>query len=58
MLTFYVDDVASAAQRVVAAGGRHLGEIIEFEGPNGGEFRFVFMTDPDGNVVDLFQSAD
>ena len=57
MLTFYVEDVASAADRVIGAGGAFRGEITEFEAPNGATFRFVFMTDPEGNVIDLFQAV-
>ncbi len=57
VLTFYVDDVAEAAECVAAAGGSYRGEITEFVAPNGGTFRFVFMTDPEGNVVDLFQAV-
>jgi predicted enzyme related to lactoylglutathione lyase len=58
MLTFHVDDVEATAQRVLQAGGNYRGEITEFVGPSGSPFRFVFMTDPEGNVIDLFSHAD
>jgi predicted enzyme related to lactoylglutathione lyase len=57
MLTFYVDDVGAVAERVVVAGGAFRGDITDFVGPSGATFRFVFMTDPEGNVIDLFSRA-
>lgn len=54
MLTFHVDDVDAATQRVVDAGGDFAGRVTEFMGPSGRLARFVFMTDPEGNVIDLF----
>lgn len=58
MLTFNVDDVAAAAERVIAAGGSFRGEPTDLTGPGGHVSRFVFMEDPDGNVIDLFQAVD
>lgn len=57
ILTFYVEDVKAASDRVVAAGGAFMGEMTRFSGPTGGSFQFVFMTDPEGNVIDLFTQA-
>lgn len=57
LLTFYVDDVHEAAERVVGAGGAYKGEIVDIGGPGGRTSRFVFMTDPEGNVVDLVTSV-
>ena len=54
MLTFLVDDVEGSAEAVVAAGGSYQGEVAEFVGPSGRRSKFVFMKDPEGNVVDLF----
>lgn len=53
-LAFRVDDVHEAAQKVVTAGGSFKGEIVDFTGPSGRESRFVFMADPEGNIVDLW----
>ncbi|MGB7859267.1 MAG: VOC family protein [Acidimicrobiia bacterium] len=57
-LAFRVDDVHQAAQRVVTAGGSFQGEIVDFTGPSGRESRFVFMADPEGNIVDLWTGID
>ena len=53
MLTFYVDDVAASAERVVAEGGSWQGEIVDLQGSTGTTSRFVFMADPEGNTIDL-----
>ena len=53
MLTFYVEDVAASAEKVVEAGGSWAGEIVDIEGPSGNTSRFVFVKDPEGNVIDL-----
>lgn len=57
ILTFYVDDLEAAVEKVIAAGGSHRGEVVEFMAAIGSPFRFVFMMDPEGNVVDLFTAA-
>jgi hypothetical protein len=38
---------------VIAAGGNRLGEVAEREGPSGATARFVYMRDPEGNIIDL-----
>lgn len=53
-LAFEVDDVPTAVDRVVSAGGSSLGEIVDWKAPSGNLARFVFMRDPEGNVVDLW----
>lgn len=51
-ICFVVDDVHSAAERVVGAGGSTLGEISDWVTP-AGTFRFVFLRDPEGNIIDV-----
>lgn len=58
MLTFLVEDVEAAAQRIVDAGGSFKGEIVEFTAPSGRIAQFVFMNDPEGNVVDLWSTVE
>ncbi len=53
-VAFEVDDVPSAVDRVVTAGGSLLGEIVDWKAPSGNQARFVFLRDPEGNVVDLW----
>lgn len=57
-LAFEVDDLEASVGKVVAAGGSTLGEVIEWQGPSGTTARFVYLRDPEGNIVDLWQKAD
>lgn len=57
-LAFQVDDVGQAAQRVVDGGGSYLGEIVTWRAPSGNPACFVFMRDPEGNVIDLWARGE
>jgi len=50
---FEVHDVEAAVDSVVAAGGVRLGEIVDFESPTDGVITFVFVRDPEENIVQL-----
>ncbi|MCI0475899.1 MAG: VOC family protein [Anaerolineales bacterium] len=52
-LAFAVDDVDAARDAVIAAGGHGVGKIVTVEIPGAGAIRFVYVTDPEGNVVEL-----
>ena len=52
-IAFMVDDVTSARDAVVAAGGDVLGEIVSTEIPGAGTITFVYATDPEGNIIEL-----
>ncbi|MGH8946410.1 MAG: VOC family protein [Acidimicrobiia bacterium] len=53
-LSFQVDDVETAAEGVVVAGGSFLGETVDWKTPSGKTARFVYLRDPEGNIVDLW----
>lgn len=55
-ISFEVDDVHETAGAVIAAGGSQLGEIVDYETPSGKVLRYVYMRDPEGNVVELEQT--
>lgn len=57
-IAFEVDDLEASIGKVVAAGGGKLGEVVEWEAPSGSRARFVYLNDPEGNIVDLFARAD
>ena len=57
-LAFHVDDLESAIGRVLAAGGSQLGEVVEWQGPSGATARFVYLRDPEGNIIDLYSRVD
>jgi predicted enzyme related to lactoylglutathione lyase len=52
-LAFSVPDVAAAAAAVLAAGGRAVGEVVTVEVKGGGHVTWCYVTDPEGNVLEL-----
>ena len=52
-LAFSVPDVAAARAAVLRAGGHDLGEIVQVDVPGRGALRFVYMTEPEGNILEL-----
>lgn len=52
-IAFMVDDLKSARDEVVAAGGGVLGELVSTEIPGAGTITFVYVTDPGGNIIEL-----
>lgn len=57
-LAFEVEDLEQAMGRVGGAGGQKLGDLVEWESPSGARARFVYMQDPEGNIIDLWSKAD
>jgi predicted enzyme related to lactoylglutathione lyase len=52
-LAFEVDNVEAARDEVLAAGGGCVGELVTAEITNAGTITFIYMTDPEGNIVEL-----
>jgi predicted enzyme related to lactoylglutathione lyase len=52
-MAFEVDDVEAARDEVLAAGGGCVGELVTAEITNAGTITFVYMTDPEGNIIEL-----
>jgi len=52
-IAFSVDDVEAARQAVIEAGGGTIGEVVSVEIPGAGEITFVYLTDPEGNIIEL-----
>ncbi len=52
-IAFSVDDVAAARAAVLAAGGRAVGEIVTLTIASGARVTFCYMTDPEGNILEL-----
>jgi predicted enzyme related to lactoylglutathione lyase len=52
-IAFTVDDLKSARDAVVAAGGGVLGELVSTEIPGAGTITFIYATDPEGNIIEL-----
>jgi len=52
-IAFAVDDVECTHNAVLAAGGSAVGEIVSLDIPGAGQITFVYVTDPEGNIIEL-----
>jgi predicted enzyme related to lactoylglutathione lyase len=52
-IAFVVDDVADAREAVLAAGGQAVGEIVTLANALGKRITWCYVTDPEGNVLEL-----
>ncbi|MBN1995755.1 MAG: VOC family protein [Anaerolineae bacterium] len=52
-LAFAVDNVEAAQQAVLAAGGSTYGQRVTVEIPGAGQITVVYVTDPEGNIIEL-----
>ena len=52
-LAFEVADVEKARTRVLESGGRKVGEVVTAEVAGVGLLTFVYVADPEGNIIEL-----
>ena len=52
-IAFRVDDVESAKTEVLNAGGTAIGETVCLQIPQAGNVTVVYVTDPEGNIIEL-----
>lgn len=52
-IAFGVDDVVAARKAVLEAGGRAVGEIVTLTTAVGTRVTWCYVTDPEGNVIEL-----
>ena len=52
-IAFRVDDVESAKTEVLKAGGSSIGETVSLPIPKEGTVTVVYVTDPEGNIIEL-----
>jgi catechol 2,3-dioxygenase-like lactoylglutathione lyase family enzyme len=52
-IAFEVDDVGAARDAIIAAGGGTIGDLVVVEIPGAGKIEFVYVTDPEGNIIEL-----
>jgi catechol 2,3-dioxygenase-like lactoylglutathione lyase family enzyme len=52
-LAFAVEDVERAREAVRAAGGIDVGSLASSEIPGAGRITFVYVRDPEGNIIEL-----
>jgi predicted enzyme related to lactoylglutathione lyase len=52
-IAFSVDDVAAAQTAVLQAGGNVIGEIVTLQVATGAKVTWCYVTDPEGNIIEL-----
>ena len=52
-IAFHVDDVRATRERVLASGGGELGGIVQHLVAGVGMLTFLYMTDPEENVIEI-----
>jgi predicted enzyme related to lactoylglutathione lyase len=52
-IAFLVEDVAAAQKAVLQAGGHAVGEIVALQVAPGAKVTWCYVTDPEGNIVEL-----
>ncbi|MCU0915981.1 MAG: VOC family protein [Planctomycetes bacterium] len=52
-IAFQVEDVTRARETVLAAGASTVGEVVTLQLSNGQHVTWCYVTDPEGNVIEL-----
>lgn len=52
-LAFEVEDVEAALEQALAFGGERYGEVVVHQTEQMGTLTFVYLRDPDGNIIEL-----
>ncbi|MHC4340975.1 MAG: VOC family protein [Planctomycetota bacterium] len=52
-IAFAVDDVELARKAVLAAGGSNVGQVVSADIPDSGALQFIYVADPEGNLIEL-----
>ncbi len=52
-LAFEVPDIDSKRTQILALGGRDLGQLVTIDIAGAGKLSLIYMTDPEGNIVEL-----
>ena len=52
-IAFSVDDVATAREAVLQAGGNAVGEVAKLSLDSGASVTWCYVTDPERNIIEL-----
>lgn len=54
-IAFSVDNVEAARDAVIEAGGTTVGALTTVEIPRAGKITFIYLADPEGNIIEVQQ---
>ncbi len=57
-IAFSIEEVAAARQVVLQAGGGAVGEIVTLQVATGAKVTWCYVTDPEGNIIELQSWSD
>lgn len=52
-IAFQVDNVGATVERILAFGGKKLGEVVQKDVAEVGTITFAYATDPEGNIIEI-----
>lgn len=52
-IAFSVESVKKTLKKIIDNGGKALGKITEKEIEGAGKIRFIYTTDPEGNIIEI-----
>ncbi len=52
-IAFSVDDVVAAQVAILQAGGSAVGEVVTLQTATGAKVTWCYVTDPEGNIIEL-----
>jgi catechol 2,3-dioxygenase-like lactoylglutathione lyase family enzyme len=52
-IAFEVPDVAAKRAEILQWGGNDIGKLVTLDIPGAGKLTLIYMTDPEGNIVEL-----
>lgn len=52
-IAFEVDDIEHAMSQVIRYGGKKVGDLVTHDVKGVGTLSFVYMADPEGNIIEL-----
>jgi catechol 2,3-dioxygenase-like lactoylglutathione lyase family enzyme len=55
-IAFTVNEVEAVKAAVLEAGGGAVGEVVSVEIPGAGGIEFAYLTDPEGNIIEIQRS--
>ncbi len=52
-IAFQVENIRQAREEILSAGGTAIGDVVTVSLPNGMKITWCYVTDPEGNIIEL-----